>query len=372
MAVDASRRRLDYLCLQPTREGQASYAHVNEIVTGLRRRGWHVRLIEAPLPRPGASDGLRRALSAATVQLRYWFSVRFRPARVVYIRTHFLALPSALVARLAGSVVVQEMNGPIEDAYDAWPQLRRIDRLIAFAYRSQLRWADLVITVTPGLAGYVREFAGRDHGFAVIGNGADVERFRPMDQSRPDAVARYVVFVGALASWQGIDTILAAAASDAWPAELDLVIAGDGKESGRVEAAVRENPRVRWLGVVPYAQSASLVAQSAMALVPMNDVPRSGFGLSPLKLFEAMAAGVPVVASDLPGLAEIIREHRCGVVFRAGDGRALAEAVAALNADPVAAHAMGQRGHDSALERYSWDARAGQTQAAIEAAIKPR
>ena len=117
------KRRLDYLCLQPTRQGQASFAHVNEILAGLVRRGWQTRLIEPPLPTPGRSDGIRRALVAALVQLRYWLRSRLRPAPFVYVRTHFLTFPSALVARATRAIVVQEMNGPIEDGYDAWPQL---------------------------------------------------------------------------------------------------------------------------------------------------------------------------------------------------------------------------------------------------------
>src|SRR5689334_23455371 len=111
------RRKLDYLCLQPTVEGQASYAHVNQIVAGLRRRGWDVRLVEVPHPRPGDGGGIRRAAAAVWTQVRYWRLCRFRPAPFMYIRSHFLALPTAAVARAAGSSVVQEVNGPIDDAF---------------------------------------------------------------------------------------------------------------------------------------------------------------------------------------------------------------------------------------------------------------
>ena len=177
------QRQLDYLCLQPTRQGQASHAHVNEIVAGLRHRGWEVRLIEPPLPGQRRADGIRRAIAATGVQIRYWAQCRFRPARFVYIRTHFLSLPTAFLARAAGALVVQEVNGPLEDTYDAWPQLRRLHRLITFAVRAQLRWADAVITVTPGLTEYVAGLTGRRGGCHVVGNGANVDQFLPA----PDA-----------------------------------------------------------------------------------------------------------------------------------------------------------------------------------------
>jgi len=356
------RKTLDYICLQPTRQGQASYAHVNEIVAGLRRRGWEVRLVEPPHPRPGRVDGLRRAVAAASTQLAYWARCRFRPARFVYIRSHFLTLPTALLAKAAGSIVVQEVNGPAGDTYDAWPRLRALARLLAFVMHVQYRLADAIVVVTPGLEGHVRDRTGRRRGYHVIGNGANVDRFRPMGTAAVAGSRRYVVFVGALASWQGIDTVLGAVEAPEWPSAVDLVIAGDGKERGRIEVAAKANARIRWLGTIPYAESPALVAGSLAALVPKADAPSSRYGLSPLKLFEALACGVPVVVSDLPGLGDTVRAHDCGLTFPAGDASALARSVAQLAADPDRAREIGSRGRDAAVALYSWDARAGQTQ----------
>jgi glycosyltransferase involved in cell wall biosynthesis len=356
------RRRLDYLCLQPTRAGQASFTHVNEIVAGLRRRGWEVRVVEVPQPRPGRADGIRRAIMAVATQVQYWARCRLRPAPFVYIRSHFAALPTAAFARAAGAIVVQEVNGPLDDAFDAWPQLRPMQRLMAFSVRSQVRWADAVITVTPGLAEYVADFSGRRRICHVVGNGADVDRFHPATAAIPPGRPTYVVFVGALATWQGIDTVLGAMEAASWPAGVDLVIAGDGKDRGRIEIAAKANPRIRWLGTIPYSECPPLVAGSLAALVPKADVVNSAHGLSPLKLFEAMASGVPVVASDLPGLGDVVRTYDCGITFPAADPDALAGAVAQLAADPAGAAEMGARGRDAAVAHYSWDARAGQTE----------
>jgi glycosyltransferase involved in cell wall biosynthesis len=359
------RRQLDYLCLQPTREGQASYAHVNEIVAGLRRRGWEVRLTEVPHPRRGRADGIHRALAAVTTQIQYWARCRFRPARIVYIRDHFLAFPTAVLARAAGSIVVQECNGPLEDIYDAWPRLRPLHRLLSLSMRFQFRWADALVIVTPGLEGYVTGATGRRGGYFVIGNGADVNRFRPAIARAKTNGRSYVVFVGALASWQGIDVILSAVKAAGWPHDVDLVIAGEGREQGRIQEAARACPRIHWLGTIQYEESAALVSGSLAALVPMVAGPRSMFGLSPLKLYEAMASGVPVVASDLPGPGDVVHAHQCGITFPAGDAEALARAVAKISEDPARASEMGSRGRAAALSLYSWDARAAQTERAL-------
>jgi glycosyltransferase involved in cell wall biosynthesis len=248
-------------------------------------------------------------------------------------------------------------------------------RLFSLVSRIQIRMADAVVVVTPGLEGYMREHSGRRDGYHVIGNGADVARFHPAAAVTAAATAdglRYVVFVGALASWQGIETILDAVRSTAWPSGVELVIAGDGKERGRIEAAAQANPRIRWLGTIPYGETPALVANSLVALVPMTDEPRSRFGLSPLKLFEAMACGVPVVASDLPGLGDVVRLHKCGVTFPAGDADALARSVAGLAGDPARSAEMGSRGRDAAVALYSWDARARQTEEVLLALANGR
>ncbi len=354
-------RRLDYICMQPTREGQASHAHVHEIVRGLRVRGWDVRLVTPPLPSPGRLDGVRRLAAAATAQLRYWRDCRLRPARFVYVRAHFLTAPSVLLARLAGSTVVLEINGASDDVYDAWPRLRLLGGLLAGIGTLQVRAADAVIAVTDGLVEYTRARTGRQDGYHVIGNGANVDMFRPAASSPGQGGRPYVLFLGALASWQGLDTVLEAAASSVWPPGVDLVVAGDGRERWRVEAAASAHPHVRWLGVVPYREAPGLVAGSLASLVPMGRVARSRHGLSPLKLYEAMACGVPVIASDLPGLGDTVRRHGCGLLFEPGDATMLACRAAEMAADPESARSMGLRGRVAAVSEYSWQSLADRT-----------
>ena len=135
------------------------------------------------------------------------------------------------------------------------------------------------------------------------------------------------------------------------PPDLDLIIAGDGKEASRVEQAMRESAAIRWLGSVPYAEVAALVSSSFAALVPMNGLPRSNYGLSPLKLFEAMASGVPVVASDLPGLGDLVREHDCGLTFPAGDRTPSPRRLAGCGPIPARHASRGERGRAAALRQ---------------------
>lgn len=358
-------RCIAYLCLQATREGQASHAHVHEIIKGLRKRGWAVDLFE---PRYARGSSEPKAWIRLYEMLRVQLQLMARAAgRPLYIRWHFASWLAAAWAALRRVPVVQEVNGPYEDLFLAWPWTRRLSRLFVALMRSQLRWARAVVAVTPQLADWVKAEAGAAQRVFVVPNGANVERFRPgarfergLDVPRP-----YVVFVGALARWQGVDVMLEAVERPEWPAEVSLVIAGDGVERAKVQAAAGTSRRVRYLGPVPYAAVPGLVAHSIGALSPQVGH-RGDTGLFPLKVFEAMACGVPVIVSDYPGMRELVADGACGLVVPAGDASALARAVAYLHAHEVERARMGQRGRELVEREHSWDRRAEQTAAILE------
>jgi glycosyltransferase involved in cell wall biosynthesis len=91
---------------------------------------------------------------------------------------------------------------------------------------------------------------------------------------------------------------------------------------------------------------------------------------SPMKLYESMACGVPVVASNVVGISEVVSESRCGILFPAGDARAIAGATARIVADPVEAREMGLRGREAVVARFSWQARALDRARVIEDAVQ--
>jgi glycosyltransferase involved in cell wall biosynthesis len=115
--------------------------------------------------------------------------------------------------------------------------------------------------------------------------------------------------------------------------------------------------RVELRGHVPYDRVPHALAAASVALLPLPDEPVARLFTSPLKLFDYMAAGVPIVASDLPALREIIRHEENGLLARAGDAEAFAAAVRRLLADPELAARLGRQARAD-VEGYSWDARA--------------
>jgi glycosyltransferase involved in cell wall biosynthesis len=353
-------RRLLYLCLQQTAEGQASHAHVHEIVAGLERRGWTVDLREIQADRSRPRSRLYFLWQYLKPQIKLWFSRSPRPD-AVYIRADALALPAFLWARLRRLPVVQEVNGPHSDRLVAKPWLRPLGPVLAALQRYQYRRSSALIAVTPLLAKWLdQEAPGRE--VTIIPNGANSTLFHPAARTSIPTPERYVILVGLLARWQGVRLLLSALNDPAWPDDVAIVIAGDGAEREPIENAARLDSRVRYLGVVPYREVPGMVAGSLAGLSLKTAVEgRTETGMSPLKLYETLACGVPAIVTEYHGQADVVREHDCGLVVSQEDPSDLARAVARVAANDVERRKWGRNGRRAAEEEHSWDERAGRT-----------
>ena len=360
---------LGYLCLDVAREGQASHAHVHEIIKGLTRRGVTVRLYQPYYVRnPKSPTGLYRAFGMLLAQYKICREPHFD---AVYIRSHFAAAPTTALMKQRGFAVILEVNGPYDDLYIAWPWTRRYKLIFNKLMRRQFEAADAIITVTPQLKIWLMEqkVACPIH---VIPNGANTDLFKPGAPLRTTLQRPYVLFFGALTRWQGITTLLSAFESEAWPPGVCLVIAGDGAERKQVELRAKRLPNIFYLGTVPYAHMPGLVANSLCAVSPKNHSGgRSDTGLYPLKVFETMACGVPIVVTDFPGQADLVRQHRCGIVVPPEDPEALALAVREISLmAPEEREQMGARGRVAVEEAHSWDRRAASTYEVLKQTVE--
>lgn len=347
--------RLLYLSLETPREGQATYTHVHEIIRGLRKIGWSVDLLATS--QGGASSGssyLARLMDYVRVQ---WQAARrLKSYDAVFMRAHFAAMPLSAWAKLKGVPVFQEINGLPADILVTYRWLRCIGPLIRWLYRSQMQMAAHVFVVTEGLRGWAVAEAAHER-ISVVTNGADINLFTP-EGPRPAEPARYIAFVGGLTAWHGIATMIAATHEPAWPEGVMLVIIGDGVERDRLKDAAA-HPRVRWLGRRPPVEVASYLRGAIAALsVTEDSAGHLKTGVAPLKLFEAMASGVPVIVTDLPFQGEVVREYETGIVIPMASPADLAQAAATLAGNADLAGRRGRNGR-SYVERFaSWQSRA--------------
>ena len=357
--------RLAYLCLQATREGQASDAHVHEIIKGLQARGWECRLFEPWYAnRTKAASLFEKMWAFVWVQLKFGVSV----ARydVAYVRDHPVALLAIVFARLMRIPVVLEVNSPYDELVVSYPWAQKALPLLAWSFKTRSRLSTAVVTVTSRLCDWIE---GQVPGVRVefISNGADVDYFSPVEW---DSVPRdYAVFIGVLAPWQGVDVLLKAATSEAWPKNLMLVIAGDGMLHETVTDAAMSSAHIEYLGRVQYNEVSALLSRGLTGLVPKHAEGRDHTGLAPLKLFESMASGVPVVVTDIPDQSDIVRDAGCGIVVAADDSEAICAALRWLDGNREQARMMGERGRHAAISEHSWDLKAAETDSLLREII---
>jgi glycosyltransferase involved in cell wall biosynthesis len=344
-----------YLCLQITRNGQASYSHVFEIIKGLKARGVSLVLFQ---PSCFLSSLGLRLLSFFSTQSR--LICASRPS-VIYARWHFATFLVSFWAKLRGIPILHEINGPYEDLFLSYPWTKRCRPFFIFLMRQQLKWSDAVIAVTPHLVEWVRREARHDRVF-LISNGANTDIFNPLvaRSDNIDLPEKYVIFFGALSLWQGVETMLEAAQSPSWPKELSLVIVGDGVGAAKVASAAASSSTIRFVSPLDQTVLAGLICNALCSLSPQVGQ-RCATGVFPLKLFESLACGVPVIVSDWPGMADLVRNGDCGLVIPPDDAEALASAVQYISDNPEIALEMGRRGADIVRKEHSWDAKAEQT-----------
>jgi glycosyltransferase involved in cell wall biosynthesis len=173
-----------------------------------------------------------------------------------------------------------------------------------------------------------------------------------------------VYYVGQLYPWKGADLVVDTAARV--PGARFVVVGGLPGGDGRDPNVEQLDRRARRLGVaervelrgyVPYGRVPGELRHAAVALVPLPDEPVARLFTSPLKLFDYMAAGSPIGASDLPAVREILRDGENALLVQPGSPSAFAGAVNRLLANPSLARRLAARAREDVL-RHTWEARA--------------
>lgn len=347
------RPRALYLSLEPLVQGSGSHTHVRVIANGLSATGLHTTLVAREI----ASGGRRSAFS----RLALYFVLTLKALAVLahsdiaYVRAHPAAAPFAFFAKLARKPVIHEINGLTDDIGVTYGLPGWMTAVLRRSQHWQYRRAAALVAVTPGLAAWAAKIVGDSSRVHVVPNGADGDVFRPDAPDGPLIAGPYAVFFGGLVAWHGIATMLAAARSDHWPEGVRLVFVGDGPGRKDVDAAAQANARVVAIGYLPRAAVAGVAARALAVLCPIESHgSRDIGGVAPLKLFEGMASGRPVVATDLPFQGDLVRDLQCGLVVSPAETSALAQAVATLAADRERADAMGRKGRAAIETRYDW------------------
>lgn len=212
---------------------------------------------------------------------------------------------------------------------------------------------------------------------SVVPCGVDLDRFSPDGPIEGKGRARRIVTVGRLVQRKGVDLVIEALAGLATDdRDVELIIVGgaggaermrDDPEAARLldlAARLGLSDRVHLRGQVPQTELPALLRSADAAVCTPWYEP---FGIVPL---EAMACGIPVVASSVGGLIDTVVDGVTGVHVPPRDSTAIATALRALFADESGAHALGAAGRERVEARFSWDQVAADTDRAYRKTIR--
>jgi len=242
------------------------------------------------------------------------------------------------------------------------PLRKPVARVAAAVERWAARQLDAVVAVTEEMA---ERFAAVQPRTVVVRNLPEAPRREPVFEGRPPVV----IHSGLMNAERGLGILFATAAvvAERYPGARFHILGP--VEWWGLPATERNRPPSEWetvgvhfLGTVPYPEVPSYLERAAIGWLPRDPAARNNLLAWPNKLVEYMAAGLPIVASDLPTQARIVREVGCGIVVPAMGPPAHAQAIAYLLEHPEEAAAMGRRGFDAARTRFSWEGEAAKLQ----------
>jgi hypothetical protein len=201
-----------------------------------------------------------------------------------------------------------------------------------------------VICATP----YMERLSSHARRAVIVANFPRLEEISP---GPPAGRARAVCYVGDLSRIRGLVELVDAMADVT--GELELAGSFDSSLSRRDLETSPGWSRARFHGRIGRSEIATLLQRCRVGVVPMHAVPNYVVAW-PVKLFEYMAAGLPVIATDVPPWNGIIRRFDCGICVPVSDSGALATAITRLLDDADEAREMGERGRRAVAEHYSW------------------
>jgi glycosyltransferase involved in cell wall biosynthesis len=312
----------------------ATFAHQSkrQRAAGWERREVGERFAIELVPTPSYS----RNISIA----RLWFESVF--GERVFQRGKSLARPDVILAADppqfcgdAGRRLARHHHASfVTDCFDLWPELfvaaapwslRWLVSIAALPFRMlrrrNLRATSLAVAVAETYRALLeREGARRT---VTIPIGIDVDAFAPHEQRAADRIT--LVYAGSLGEHYDLDTLLDVIAT---MPEVRLTIAGRGPAENRLRARAASLPNVTFAGAVDVAILSELYAAADIGLAPY----RAGSTVAlPTKLFDYLAAGLPVITSLDSEVSMLIEEAGAGVRYQAGDAASLRAAIVALS-----------------------------------------
>ncbi|MBS1188663.1 MAG: glycosyl transferase group 1 [Rhodocyclaceae bacterium] len=377
LALLKAQQQMGWETVQLTTPKQGSCAADEEAVDG-----WSFHRTSLARERPGVL-GYADQMQATAARIEA-LARRCRPD-ILHAHSPVLnAIPTLRAGRRLGLPVVYEMRASWEDAavdsgVTTEGSLRY--RLSRWLETWALRRADAITTICEGLRGDILARGGIHQGkVRIIPNAVDVETFAYDPPADPELRRQLGLegctvlgFAGSFYGYEGLDLLLEAYARllPRHP-RLRVLLVGGGPQEDRLREqaqALGLAGKVVFAGRVPHDAVQRYYGQIDLLCYPRKPIRLTDL-VTPLKPLEAMAQGKLLVASDVGGHRELIRNRYNGILFRAGDARDLALAVESLLAAPESWERLRRAGRSFVERERTW-ARSAATYRAVYRDVLP-
>jgi len=358
--------------------------HILHFLRGLVNGGYQVQLItpgDGLLPGSGTIEGasvirvppngdhnfLSRAAAFGQAVLNHVEDQAQEgktPYDIVHYRSIWSGFPLAQAKNKYGYKTLYEVNGlPSMEIKYHYPNFK--DAALLKKIREQelatLMLSDGIICVSEVTRMFLTSLGVPRKRITVIPNGASIREHPPAPPSSIQETSLPVIlYIGTLADWQGLDTLIDAMqlvlASN--PAQLHIIGRGRSRQRKILRKRIRKlglEESVHLLAPQPHHQIHETISRADICVAPLGLNDRNIVqGCCPIKVLEYMAAGRPIVASNIPVVREILRQDIDGLLFWPDNPQDLAVQIMTLLSDKVLAGRLADNAAEHARTSYTW------------------
>ncbi|MDD5703018.1 MAG: glycosyltransferase family 4 protein [Dehalococcoidales bacterium] len=290
--------------------------------------------------------------------------IRKRRPDIIYVRSTE-AIFAIVLAKFFRIPLIVEINNFFIDEWRMTTKNSGMRKWVSYILGSlnekTFKYANHLVVVAPEIKEELElKYKIKPEKITVIGNGANTELFSPMntgearEKLKLNHADNYICFIGNLIHWQGVEYLIEASPYilEEYPNTLFLIV-GDGPIRNpltELAQGLGVSDRFVFTGTVPYDKVPLYMNSSDICVIPKRPIKTS-----PLKLYEYMACGRPVIGSDIEGVREIIIESKAGICVPPENSRELAKAAIDLLRDPGSRESMGKNGRSYIVENRSWE-----------------
>ncbi|MBU0576917.1 glycosyltransferase family 4 protein, partial [Patescibacteria group bacterium] len=334
-----------------------------------RKKDWGFRIVYVPTFRKNLLAMLFYELLNA-FYLFFWV-IKFKPD-IVYCRYNVASVFPPLVTKMFNKPYFVEVNGITENElrqrkFPEWIiSLVRITEIINF------KFAKKVICVTEGVKRVIKErFRIPDDRLKVVENGADPEFFSPMDRDECRSRIKLpkdkfiVGFIGSLAPWRGLKYLVDASVmiKNSYPAlykNLLILIGGEGEEKENLLTLISKNELdiYKFSGYINYQEVPYYMNSFDVCISPFEGKGDTSALGSPLKIFEYMACGRPIIATDMDGVNTLYNSKDFILFIPPMNPVKIAEMINFCFKNREIIEEMGEKAREVFLQGYTWESTA--------------